>query len=302
MLVYGPTYISPLHHAHHQQPHKTPISGTPLVRIPLVESDSAASQLMRCAFAEALIAQELVTHVFRDFCLPEEAGGVELGRLNKALTLLEGREATVIRCQLARASHKRDEPETVSTRAAESVCNGLNDWLGDDKAPRQQFKDDLVSLFSEAVELWRRLQRTGKHIEAVVDLTVDWYEGDARPEYDGITLGEEHRSQQSNSMVTGPVVVLFPQIYSDGLLFDGRALFPTQSAVIAALQERGNQQNSNATHRRRASDQAKSGRKLNSVSGDETHPGTSSDLSYSERASLPLLRRTDPAASVSSKR
>lgn len=279
-----------------------PIAGTSLARIPLVASDSPASQLTRCAFAEAVIALQLVTHVFRDFCLPEEAGGVELGRLTKALTWLNGREAEVIRCQLARASHKREDAETVSTRAAESVCSFLNDWLGDDEAPRRRFKVDLVSLFSEAVVLWRHLQRTGKHTEAVVGLAGDWCEEDARLEYDGIILGEEHRSQQTNSLVTGPVAVLFPQILSDDLLFPGYALFPTQSAVIAAFQEGGSQQNPNTTHRRRASYQAKGGRKLNSVSGDETQPGISSDLSYSERASLPSLRRTNPSASVSSRR
>jgi len=258
---------------------------------------------MRCAFAEAVIARQLATHVFRDFCLPEEAGGVELGRLSKALTSLNGREAEVIRCQLARASHKREDAETVSTRAAESVCSILNDWLGDDEARRRRFKVDLVSLFSEAVVLWRHLQRTGKHTEAVVDLAGDWCEEDARTEYDGIILVEEHRSQQTNSLVTGPpVAVLFPQILSDDLLFPGYALFPTQSAVIAAFQEGGSQQNPNATHRRRSSYQAKGGLKLNSVSGDETQPGTSSDLSYSERASLPSLRRTNPSASVSSRR
>lgn len=268
-----------------EQTTQTPIPSTPLGRIPQVASNSPAALATRCAVAEAVIAQELKRHVFRDYFVPEDPRALELREFTKALPWLNEkhpREATIIRCQLARACYKREGVIAVSRRAAGAVRAILFAWLDGENA-EQQLKANLESFFSDAVELWRGIQRTRRHVHASVDLADEWIEiEDSRLQYDSIALGEGHHAQKINSQVTGPIAVLFPRVLIEDVLhFHGYALFPTQSAVIAAAQEAA----PGTGHRRRASYQARNGKGSSSgVNGIQ--PGMSSDLSFSERSSM----------------
>ncbi len=267
---------------------------------------------MRCAVAEAVIAQGLSRHIFQDFYCLEEVAGVEAAALTKAVERL-GKdyrlEATIIRCQLAKAGNQSRGVEEIPAQAAKSACALLSDWLNDDVKRKQQFLAELTDLYSGAMDLWQNFQQHSKRVRSIVDL-VDgsnaaqkiWVkEEDSRPEYDNVPLGEE---QPAGAVpFTGPLAVLFPQIRVDNnMLFHGYALFYDQNAVIVATRERNNLQSSltaSSNQRRAAWDdgpgdhidqQAKAAQRLSSL-GEGLHQrqsalGVSSDVSYSGISSL----------------
>lgn len=293
------------------------VSGA-LSRIPQVESNSPVAQSIRCALAEAIIAQELSKHIFQDLYFPGEAARVEVSGLMKALTWLNRthpHEATIVRCQLAKACAHSTDADGIPAQATESVNTILNCWLNDDTARQQQFVTELMSLFSEAMKIWKDLQRSGKRVEARMEIIDgNWFEEEhGRHEYDSVVAGEQRRSEQTTSGLIGPLAVLFPKILADGrLLFRGYALFPTQAVVMTASQERGSQASSpnmSGSHRRTSEYEsgdyrmeqqtAKGGRRHSNASLDGDLVGSGG--SYSVRANPQSMRRTADTASMSSR-
>jgi hypothetical protein len=212
----------------------------------------------------------------------------------------------------------------IATQAAEDACATLCCWLNDDIA-RGQFVDRLRGIFAEAIGIWQHLQRTRQGAVAVMDLAPDGWieETDARSEYNSISLESKQNSQQQpSSELVGPLAILFPQVWvGDEVLFHGFALFPTQTAVIAASLERNSQRSLRKTtgHRRRTSDMDRRSRIEQEIASRVPHnasggvmpqrrpslPATpaQSDLSFPGRLgnSRPTQVRADPVASVSSK-
>lgn len=253
--------------------------GTSLSQIPQVSSNSEAAKCIRCAFAEAVVAQELSKHIFqRFFFLEKEAAGAESRSLARALAYLNEnhpQQATIIRCQLSRAYEDSQSAKVLPNRATEAVCAILDPWLSGDAERKQHFAAELTKLFSTALKLWQRLQRSRRKI--TVSDTIDinsntWLAAeDSWPEYDNKDLlrGDGQRPQQmaiSGLMSKSALAVLFPQIHAeqDGhnndeeLLFHGFALFSEQAAVVAVNLERSSTQRglrrTSTTHRRRMSD------------------------------------------------
>jgi hypothetical protein len=269
---------------------------------------------MRCAITEAVISQKLASNIFRDFYTWDKEAETELSGLRKGLSWLgkeHPKEATIMRCQLAKACNKSCNVEAVATQVAQDICAALRSWLNDDTA-RRQFAERLKEIFVEAIRIWQHLQKTRQGAMAAMDLTSEsWIEEtDARPEYNSMALGSEQNSQQRpTSQDIDPLAILFPQIYAgDELLFHGFALFPTQTAVIVASQECNGQRSLRRTtaHRRRTSDMG---------GGSRTEPGmarqvvnnASGGVTPQRRPSLglgnsqPLQGRAGLAASVSSR-
>jgi len=286
------------------------LPGSTLSKIPQVPSNTEPAQYIRCAVAEAVIAQTLARKVFLDFYLPESSRA-ELSALIRALAWLREehpRQATIARCQIATACNEHSGKGQIPTLAAEEVCTILNPWISDNTA-RERLAGDLTNLFREAMDLWQNLQRAEEPATTVVDVgDANWLEEeDARSEYNKVAVGEEHRPQGTTSGLLGPLAVLFPQIWiGSQLVYHGFALFHTQSAVIAASLERSqrNSRNTNTNRRRMSESEKRDSAHQRKSSGDGTQRsslGAPSDLSYSERVnSRPQRTRTDPAASVSS--
>ncbi|KAK0636159.1 hypothetical protein B0T17DRAFT_503637 [Bombardia bombarda] len=266
--------------------------GDAMSQIPQVTSNSRAARYMRCALAEAIAADGLSRHIFKDFYLPEGKAGTELSSIIKSLEWLNEDhplQATIIRCQLARACSHTSTVNDIPARAAGFVTNSLSPWVNDDGQRIRQFMSDLAALFSEAMRQWQKLQRGSKQARAVKALTIHlWLQAeDSRPGYDSKPVEGEPKSSPKASVA--PCAVLFPQIRvgkdtDDGqdILFHGFALFPTQLAVVAAVQERGSIQ-------------------ISSRRATKIVAGVASD---SEKASIRSLRgRADhPTASMSSTR
>ncbi|KAF7548352.1 hypothetical protein G7Z17_g7116 [Cylindrodendrum hubeiense] len=254
------------------------VSGSALSWIPQVASESKVAQCIRCAFAEAVIAQQLSASIFQDVYLVDDTAKAHLKGLILALEewldAAHPLPATIIRCQIAKISDGSRKVKEVPGQAASAVRSILSPWLHEDQTQEELFTQGLEGLFADALKLWQRLQRTRQRAYAVTDpSSADWDpEEDAKPHYDGETLREgDGRSQQQTPQDTYgfPIGVLFPKIFmvNDNQdnniesgdysqpLFHGFALFSTQGAVLAARSEGAPRQtpqrsNTNAGKRR----------------------------------------------------
>ncbi|KAK7414465.1 hypothetical protein QQX98_006651 [Neonectria punicea] len=235
------------------------VTSTALSRILQVPSETGVAQCIRCALVEAVVAQELSVSIFQDVYLVDDATQARLSGLFQALEWLDQTHplhATIIRCQIAKISDGSRKVKEVPGQAAEAVRSVLGPWLRDDRSQEDLFMEALQDIFSEALQLWQRLQRTRQRAQAVVDLDPRIWDpkDDSRRDYDGEMREEDNMSQQQMAMdafATGPIAVLFPKIYmgddgqeyasesgeDDEPLFHGFALFCTQGAAMAASKE-----------------------------------------------------------------
>ena len=213
---------------------------------------------MRCAFAEAAIAEQLSNYIFQDFYV-SASDMADLRGLTEVLTLLDKRQprkASIARCQITMALDDSREQKFIISRAVETVYRLLSPWIPDSRI-RNRLGLDLTNLFRDAMDLWRQLQRDNQHAIATLDVTSDqWYVlEDTREQYDKVTVEEQYKSQKAALESTAPIAVLFPQIWIGGeIIFNGYALFPSQSAVIAAsLENRKKNVSRDSIKRRRQS-------------------------------------------------
>ncbi|KAJ3537100.1 hypothetical protein NM208_g6456 [Fusarium decemcellulare] len=270
------------------------VNSPALSRIPQGTSASQAARSIRCAFAEAVITQELVASIFCDLYMIEATAQLNLNGLALALEGL-GRahalQAAIIRCQLGLISEKSAKVKEIPTRAAVAVTQVLCPWICNTQQ-EERFEEELKKLFIEALKLWQDLQRTRQPARAVVDIVPDLWvpEEDCRSKYGDMTSSETEGQRTSPSLALDvPIAILFPQIYvgndfeaGKGPLFHGFALFPAQQAVMAASMERAPSPYTRrrASDKRRTSDHkrrntlleqpARDGL-LNGVSGDQHH-------------------------------
>ena len=219
---------------------------------------------MRCAFAEALIAEQLSNYIFVDFyAASENMLSMDPTGLVKALDSIDESHplpAAIIRWQLARVFAESDRALKDSMLM---VCTTLKPWLASDDldpARENSFAFRLQQCFSEAIALWKPLQRTRRRVKANnhslwADDSEELEDECWRLKYDDVS--PQVQEQLDNTTVRikdGAVAVLFPQIImtesevKDGEktspsdeyvpLFRGYVLCGEQSSVIAAVTER----------------------------------------------------------------
>ena len=222
-------------------------------RIPQVASNTEAAARMRCATAETLIAEQLSTHVFQDFYI-SASDEPNLGGLTELLSRLDkkhARKASIARYQIATALEDQQKRDAMISRTVETVRRSLSSWTAED-AP-ERLRHDLTSFFREASELWQRLRQGAEHAMASASVTSDqWHLDDARQQYDTVQVDEKYRLRGPAWESTLPIAVLFPKIWiGNEILFHGYALFPSQSAVIAAIVEKSQKDMSNGGVKRR---------------------------------------------------
>jgi hypothetical protein len=260
-------------------------------------SNTEPAQLLRCAFAEAVISQELLNNVFVDFYFPSDIkSSPESNKLIQVLDWLsrvEPRRASICRSQIATVCCQNENMRSkIISEATQRVLTTLNPWIIDN---REQLSNELIELFTEAVELWQPLQRADRHI--VVKNDGDWIDEDTWQEYDDMSLLPNH---QSNPPIHDyePMVILFPRIFTGSfLIFHGYALYPTQAAIIAAKLE-CSQAGPNSGLRRRDPMYRTERRLSNAV--HDTIQKSSSDGRREASHSRVRSHRPDRTASVSS--
>ncbi|KAH6874959.1 hypothetical protein B0T10DRAFT_610502 [Thelonectria olida] len=303
----------------------------PLSRIPLVPSESNAARCMRCAFAEAVIAQQLVASIFRDQYLVDDDTQVHLSGLFQSLEWLDKvhpASATVIRCQIAKISEDSGKMQELPTQAANAVREVLRPWLRGDIQRERELTEALRLVFYDALVLWKDLQRTSQRAEAFIELDGPIWDpmADSKPDYDAVPREDGQSEQHPSYAMIHPIAVLFPKIYvgvddecdasddeggDEDVLFHGYALFHTQAAVMAASKEWTQSQPYQRPIRRRTSEH---GRRASVLAPKEAAAAaarvngilpTSPETSYSQRmaasqAPPPGTRARDSALAASS--
>ena len=210
---------------------------------------------MRSALAEAIIASQLCNNIFKDFHIPA-SNAIDFDGLARILLRLDEkhpRKASIVRCQIAMALDDHQDNEASIGRATEGVCRLLGPCMPDG-AVQEQFSKDLTAFFRDAMGLWKRVQRASEHVIATASVMFDQWDAslDAREQYDRVVVEDRYKAHEAGLGSATPIAILFPQIWIGKRdLFHGFALFPSQTAVIAANIENKNKNSSGGSSNRR---------------------------------------------------
>lgn len=168
---------------------------------------------MRCALAEAIIAEQLSTYIFQDFYV-SASDEPNLRELTEALSRLDDRnprKASTARYQIAMAFEDLQRQNSIIIRAVENFKRSLSPWMPESTA-QESLRRDLTDFFKDGLDLWQRLRRASKHVTASVNVTSDqWDLEDARQQYDTVKVDENYKIQGAALESSLPTAVLFPQ-------------------------------------------------------------------------------------------
>lgn len=208
-------------------------------KIPLSTLTSRPAAQMRCAAAEAVIAEIMTSHIFVPFYL-----GGDLRAAASTLLPIFGddeRRRTVYRCQILRTTTTdAEETARVQEEIVRKASNEVRQTLHPLVAPFRQgsFYNAVPALFREALALWADVQRSRDLITAD---TPDINEVQPPSKYDEYDQSGDARARSpKGSKGAKPTIaaVLFPQVASrEDLIFNGMVLWSNQGAVTAAIHE-----------------------------------------------------------------
>ncbi|KAF8855030.1 hypothetical protein BDZ45DRAFT_692946 [Acephala macrosclerotiorum] len=209
-------------------------------------SNSIAAQCLRMATAEKIIADKLCVHIFKEYYLPESSPSRAV--INDVLTRLDESnpcKEAIFRLQLL-AAYESDEQETIVSLVEITTKEvvKLLDPLLFAPAAREGFQSALRKLLTEAVQLWRSVQRSASKGRVLNDPENRGFNGIEEQDWD---LNEEYdqaveltRDQIVHPDERDPVISLFPQLSVGGsVICKGCALWSDQNAVVAANIEFG---------------------------------------------------------------
>lgn len=212
-------------------------------KVPLSTSTTRAATQLRCAVAEAIIAEVLQTQVFVPFYLPNGAKAA-------ASSLLElfgddEKRRSIYRCQILSAIGNPEEVARVEEDIVRKASNEVRTTLLPLVVVFKQagFYNALPAFFREALRLWSDVQRSRELITAEAPDLNEVQPPGKYDEFDQVsaaTTPSHGKSSNKGGAAGKPSIaaVLFPQVASrDDLIFNGMALWSNQSAVIVATQE-----------------------------------------------------------------
>ncbi|KAM0421109.1 hypothetical protein ACHAPT_011180 [Fusarium lateritium] len=200
-------------------------------KIPLSTRTTRAAAKMRCAVADAIVAETLMAHVFVPFYVPNEIKATASAMLN----FFEGdeRRQTVYRCQILGSVSDLDQIDQIREDIVRKASNEVRSTLHPLVVAYKQagFYNAVPALFRQAVGLWADVQRSRDLTTADVP---DDEEAGQHETYD-------HSSSDktaANNAESSALVVLFPQVVTRGeVIFEGVALKSDQGAVLEARDE-----------------------------------------------------------------
>lgn len=208
-------------------------------KIPLSTTASTSAARMRCAVAEAVIADVLMNQIFVPFYLPAQTRSA-------ASTLLDifgddERRRTIYRCQILQSMTDTEEvarvQDEIVRKASSEVRNKLQGLV---MAFRQAgFFVAVPNLFKEAQALWVAVQRSRDFIAAEQP---DMNEVQPPGKYDyydengaGGSPSPSRKGGKGGAAKAQIAAVLFPQVATrEDLIFNGMALWSNQAALVTA--------------------------------------------------------------------
>jgi hypothetical protein len=189
---------------------------------------------MRCAVADAVLAETLLSHVFVPFYVTHDmraAASTMLGFFKG-----DERRETVYRCQILGSLSDSEQAEAIQDDIVRKASNEVRSTLHPLVVAYKQtgFYNAVPALFKQAVALWADAQRSRDMITAELP---DEEESRGAGQYEDYDVGNVRKTTKGNPK---PVVlaVLFPQfVCRDEVIAEGVVLRSDQAAVVEAVEE-----------------------------------------------------------------
>ncbi|KAI5464880.1 hypothetical protein BGZ63DRAFT_349962 [Mariannaea sp. PMI_226] len=205
-------------------------------KIPLSTMTTRPAAQMRCAVADAIIAEVLTNQILVPFYLPTQTRAA-------ASTVLDlfgddERRRTIYRCQILRSTSDSEDvariQDEIVLKASGEVRRALQGLVVAFK--QAGFYNAVPSLFKEAQALWADVQHSRDLI------TADWPDlEDVQPsKYEDYDQNGASSPGHKGGKASKPQIaaVLFPQVATrEDLIFNGVALWLNQGSLVAAAQE-----------------------------------------------------------------
>lgn len=186
---------------------------------------------MRCAVADAVIAETLLAHVFVPFYVPNEIKTTASAMLD----FFEGdeRRQTVYRCQILGSVSDSEQGDQIREDIVRKASNEVRSTLHPLVVAYKQagFYNAVPSLFRQAVGLWADAQCSRDLITADVP---DDEEAGQHKDYDPSSTDKP----ATNNTKPSALAVLFPQVVTRSeVIFEGVVLKSDQGTVLEAREE-----------------------------------------------------------------
>lgn len=203
-------------------------------KIPLSVRTTKAAAKMRCAVADAVLAETLLSHVFVPFYVPNEVRAT-------ASTMLgffsgDQRRETVYRCQILGSLSDSEQIEGIQEDIVRKASNEVRSTLHPLVVAYKQtgFYNAVPALFRQAVTLWADAQRSRDMIVAELP---DEEDSRGAGQYEDYDVGTPRKATKGHPKPT-VLAVLFPQVVCrDEVIAEGIVLRSDQGAVVEALEE-----------------------------------------------------------------
>jgi hypothetical protein len=205
-------------------------------KIPISTRTTKAAAKMRCAVADAVISETLLSHIFVPFYVSHDMRT----SASSMLSFFKGdeRRETVYRCQILGSLTDSEQVETIQEDIVRKASNEVRTALHPLVVAYKQtgFFSAVPVLFRQAVALWADAQRSRDMITAELP---DEEDSRGARQYDDYDVGNAiARKPVKGSPKPTVLAVLFPQfVCRDEVIAEGVVLRSDQATVVEAMEE-----------------------------------------------------------------
>ncbi|KAF4993624.1 hypothetical protein FGRMN_6342 [Fusarium graminum] len=211
-------------------------------KIPLSTRTTKAAAKMRCAVADAVLTETLLSHVFVPFYVAHDMRATA----SAMLSFFKGdeRRETVYRCQILGSLSDSEQVEAIQDDIVRKASNEVRSTLHPLVVAYKQtgFFNAVPALFKQAVALWADTQHSRDMILAELP---DEEDSRGAGQYEDYDVGNTRKATKGGPKPT-VLAVLFPQfVCRDEVIAEGMVLRSDQAVVVEAVEEAQNNGNAN---------------------------------------------------------
>lgn len=204
-------------------------------KIPLSTASTRPAAQMRCAVAEAVIAEVLINQIFIPFYLPNSYATASSRMLDYFSR--DENQLTIYRAQLLKSLSDKEEAAHIMEDIVRKASNEVRTTLHPLVMAHKQagFYNAVPGFFREAATLWKSVQC------ARFPFTAEAPSMDADPlpnKHDDYDKSNGYNRPKKSPVEKSIAAVLFPQVVGDDdWVIPGLVLWSDQTAVLAAMKE-----------------------------------------------------------------
>jgi hypothetical protein len=219
-------------------------------KIPVSTRTTKAAAKMRCAVADAVIAETLLSHIFVPFYVAHDMRSTA----SSMLGFFKGdeRRETVYRCQILGSLTDSEQVGTIQEDIVRKASNEVRSTLHPLVVAYKQtgFYNAVPALFRQAVALWADAQRSRDMITAELP---DEEDSRGAGQYDDYDVGNvTTRKAGKGSPKPMVLAMLFPQVVCrDEVIAEGVVLRSDQAIVVEAVEEAQSNGNGNGDSKKK---------------------------------------------------